>query len=88
MKLCFILDTSVGQVLTPTIKLTFPLYCTGKLNPNANQVGMWALSQSGCEKLVPNRRSLRVWGLFGGKKENNEKSDDAPSKVHTDDFHL
>lgn len=28
-----------------------------------------------------NCRSLRVYGLFGGKKEKNEKSDDAPSKA-------
>lgn len=62
-------------------KRTSSLASFSKLNPNANQVGMWALSQSGCQKLVPNRRSLRVWGLFGGKKENNEKSDDAPSKA-------
>ncbi|PON99376.1 Nucleoid-associated protein YbaB/EbfC family [Trema orientale] len=28
-----------------------------------------------------NRRSLCVHGLFGGKKDNNEKSEDAPSKA-------
>ena len=29
-----------------------------------------------------NRRSVRVYGLFGGNKENSEKGDDARSKVN------
>lgn len=27
------------------------------------------------------KRSLHVYSLFGGKKENNDKNDDSPSKV-------
>lgn len=34
-----------------------------------------------CSKTGKTSRSLRVNGLFGGNKENNEKSDDTPSKV-------
>ncbi|KAA8522857.1 hypothetical protein F0562_009280 [Nyssa sinensis] len=52
-----------------------------KLNPNTNPVGMWILSRSICRKLGHGRRSLHICGLFGGKKENNEKSDDSPSKA-------
>ncbi|XP_057967266.1 nucleoid-associated protein At4g30620, chloroplastic isoform X3 [Malania oleifera] len=39
------------------------------------------LSQPGYCKVGHNRRSLCIYGLFGGKKDNNEKSDDAPSKA-------
>ncbi|GMQ02817.1 hypothetical protein CsSME_00048874 [Camellia sinensis var. sinensis] len=30
---------------------------------------------------ISTRRSLRIHGLFGGKKENNDNGDDAPSKA-------
>lgn len=43
---------------------------------------MWALSQPTSQKLMCNRRSLRVSGLFGGKKD-SDKSDDGPGKVYT-----
>lgn len=39
------------------------------------------ISPYGPWKVEKNNRSLCVCGLFGGKKENEEKSDDAPSKV-------
>ncbi|XP_057967265.1 nucleoid-associated protein At4g30620, chloroplastic isoform X2 [Malania oleifera] len=52
-----------------------------KLNPNMNHVCMQVLSQPGYCKVGHNRRSLCIYGLFGGKKDNNEKSDDAPSKA-------
>ncbi|KAG6739837.1 hypothetical protein POTOM_057452 [Populus tomentosa] len=51
------------------------------LNLNANVVGKQLLSWSGKQKSERNYRSFRVIGLFGGKKENSEKSDDAPSKA-------
>ncbi|KAL8145268.1 nucleoid-associated protein At4g30620, chloroplastic-like [Apium graveolens] len=51
-----------------------------QLNSNLNQVRMWALSQPTSQKLVCNRRSLRVSGLFGGKKD-SDKSDDGPGKA-------
>ncbi|XP_011018042.1 PREDICTED: uncharacterized protein LOC105121190 isoform X1 [Populus euphratica] len=53
----------------------------GNLNLNANVVGKQLLSWSGKWKSERNYRSFRVIGLFGGKKENSEKSDDAPSKA-------
>lgn len=43
-------------------------------------VGKDALSWSHQQRGGHNFRSLRVNGLFGGKKD-NEKGDDAPSKV-------
>ncbi|KAL5774977.1 hypothetical protein ACOSP7_012534 [Xanthoceras sorbifolium] len=50
------------------------------LNSNSNFAGKEVLSRSGQQKSGRNFRSLRVNGLFGGKKD-NEKSDDAPSKA-------
>ncbi|XP_059635708.1 nucleoid-associated protein At4g30620, chloroplastic-like [Cornus florida] len=52
-----------------------------KLSPNGNRLHTWILSQSGCRTLGHKCRSLRICALFGGKKENNEKGDDAPSKA-------
>ncbi|EXC19672.1 hypothetical protein L484_003694 [Morus notabilis] len=57
---------------------TIPL--TGNINSTANIVGK-QIPWYGCRKLRHNRRSLCVYGLFGGKKENNEKADDASSKA-------
>ncbi|OVA01338.1 Nucleoid-associated protein YbaB [Macleaya cordata] len=51
-----------------------------KVNLNTNPVGLPTLSWSG-RNLGHNRRTLRVYSLFGGKKDNNGKSDDAPSKA-------
>ncbi|KAK3189734.1 hypothetical protein Dsin_029295 [Dipteronia sinensis] len=51
------------------------------LNLNANFAGKEVLSWSGQQKSGRNFRSLRINGLFGGKKDNNEKSDDGPSKA-------
>ncbi|KAH7569224.1 hypothetical protein JRO89_XS06G0126600 [Xanthoceras sorbifolium] len=55
-------------------------YWKGNLNSNSNFAGKEVLSWSGQQKSGRNFRSLRVNGLFGGKKD-NEKSDDAPSKA-------
>lgn len=58
------------------------LYYIGNLNSSANFVDMKILSRSDHRRVGPEQhRCLRVYGLFGGKKDNNEKSDDAPSKV-------
>ncbi|XAR66747.1 hypothetical protein NMG60_11013071 [Bertholletia excelsa] len=52
-----------------------------KTNLNTSPVGMWSSSQSSCLKTQHNHRSVRIYGLFGGKKENDGKSEDAPSKA-------
>ncbi|KAJ8768076.1 hypothetical protein K2173_021016 [Erythroxylum novogranatense] len=51
------------------------------LNLNANLVGKQFGSLSSHHNRGLSNRSFRVYGLFGGKKENNEKGDDAPSKA-------
>ncbi|XP_059641729.1 nucleoid-associated protein At4g30620, chloroplastic-like [Cornus florida] len=51
-----------------------------KLNAKANTVGLSVLSWPG-SKTAKTHRSLCVHGLFGGKKESNDKSDDSPSKA-------
>lgn len=55
---------------------------SGKPNLNMNLAGKQNLSwPSQRQNSGNNNRSLRVYGLFGGKKD-NEKSDDTPSKVN------
>ncbi|XP_031122404.1 nucleoid-associated protein At2g24020, chloroplastic-like [Ipomoea triloba] len=49
--------------------------------PNTNQVGVWMQSQVGFTKVVDKHRPLRIYALFGGKKDNNDKSNDASSKA-------
>ena len=45
-------------------------------------VDMKILSRRGCSKVGHGQRCTRSYGLFGGRKDGNEKSDeDAPSKV-------
>jgi len=54
----------------------------GKLNSNSNIVDTKILLgglRRGCKKVGDERRCVRLYGLFGGRKD--EKSDDAPSKV-------
>ncbi|KAF3452945.1 hypothetical protein FNV43_RR03378 [Rhamnella rubrinervis] len=51
------------------------------LNATANLAATEIFYRCGYRKFGHNYRSLRVNGLFGGKKENNEKGDDAPSKA-------
>ncbi|KAE9602358.1 hypothetical protein Lalb_Chr12g0198741 [Lupinus albus] len=53
-----------------------------KLNSSANVVDMKVFSRSGCQKVGLHHKHFRVNALFGGKKENNDKSDDTPSKVN------
>ena len=52
-----------------------------KLNSNANILNMKILCRSGRQQVGPASRNFRVYALFGGKKENDDKSDDAPSKA-------
>ncbi|KAK4344411.1 hypothetical protein RND71_037505 [Anisodus tanguticus] len=52
-----------------------------KPRPSVNQVGMWTLSRSGCRKVLDNPRRLQICSLFGGKKDDNEQNNDAPSKA-------
>ncbi|KAK9213567.1 hypothetical protein WN943_002955 [Citrus x changshan-huyou] len=54
---------------------------SNNLNLNSNLAGKEMLSFSSQQKSGHQFRSLRVCGLFGGKKDNNEKGDDAPSKA-------
>ncbi|KAK7329919.1 hypothetical protein VNO77_24101 [Canavalia gladiata] len=63
-------------------KKPFPLSTSlFKLNSSANVVDMRTLSRHGSKRIGPDHRHFRIYALFGGKKENNEKSDDAPSKA-------
>ncbi|XP_038879413.1 nucleoid-associated protein At4g30620, chloroplastic isoform X2 [Benincasa hispida] len=50
------------------------------LNSVSNIIGV-RISPYGPWKVEKHNRSLCVYGLFGGKKDNEEKSDDAPSKA-------
>ncbi|XP_022135106.1 nucleoid-associated protein At4g30620, chloroplastic-like [Momordica charantia] len=50
------------------------------LNSMSNIVGV-RITSHGPWKVHKNNRSFCVYGLFGKKKENEEKSDDAPSKA-------
>ncbi|XP_052183341.1 nucleoid-associated protein At4g30620, chloroplastic-like [Diospyros lotus] len=51
------------------------------LSCKTNPVSMWILSRSACQKIGHNHRSVRICGIFGGKKDNNEKGDEASSKA-------
>ncbi|XP_028192957.1 nucleoid-associated protein At4g30620, chloroplastic-like [Glycine soja] len=52
-----------------------------KLSFNSNIVDMKILSRCGCLKVGNDQRCFRLYALFGGKKDNSGKSDDAPSKA-------
>uniref|UniRef100_A0A2P2KU94 Uncharacterized protein n=1 Tax=Rhizophora mucronata TaxID=61149 RepID=A0A2P2KU94_RHIMU len=53
----------------------------GNLNMNPNIVGKQFLSWPSHQISEHGDRTVRVSGLFGGKKENSEKGDDTPSKA-------
>ena len=57
----------------------------GNLNSASSMVGK-QISWSSYRNSRQTRRPLRVHGLFGGKKENNEKGEDANSKVNQANF--
>ncbi|XP_010927959.1 nucleoid-associated protein At2g24020, chloroplastic [Elaeis guineensis] len=67
-----------GSLLRPTDRIAsaFPSspFCH-KLKANGAPILSWPLN-----KRTHLLKSLRVYGLFGGKKEKSENSDDAPSK--------
>ncbi|KAL5146998.1 Nucleoid-associated protein, chloroplastic [Glycine soja] len=50
-----------------------------KLSSSSNIVDM-KISRCGCRKVGHGQRCFRLYALFGGKKDNNGKSDDVPSK--------
>ncbi|XVE53639.1 hypothetical protein DITRI_Ditri03aG0019100 [Diplodiscus trichospermus] len=62
-------------------KKPIPSLSLGNFNLNTILAGKQFLSLSAPQKSGRNYKSLRVYGLFGGKKENDEKGDDAPSKA-------
>ncbi|KAB2072677.1 hypothetical protein CXB51_018360 [Gossypium anomalum] len=70
-----------NQLGTTDWKKSIPSLSLGNLNLNKNLAGKQFLSLSAPQKSGLNYKSLRVNGLFGGKKENGEKGDDAPSKA-------
>ncbi|KAK4431877.1 Nucleoid-associated protein, chloroplastic [Sesamum alatum] len=52
-----------------------------RLKTSSIPVGICILSRSSYQKLIEKRRPIQICCLFGGKKDNSEKSDDAPSKA-------
>ncbi|KAG8495343.1 hypothetical protein CXB51_013064 [Gossypium anomalum] len=53
----------------------------GSFNLNTNLACKQLLSSTFRRKTGHNYKSLRVYGLFGGKKENGDEGDGAPSKA-------
>lgn len=53
----------------------------GKLVSCTPRVGFPTRSRVGYGLSVDKRGPLRIYALFGGKKDNNDESDDAPSKA-------
>ncbi|XP_011079400.1 nucleoid-associated protein At4g30620, chloroplastic [Sesamum indicum] len=52
-----------------------------RLKTNSSPVGICILSRSCHQKLIEKRQPIQICCLFGGKKDNSEKSEDAPSKA-------
>lgn len=62
--------------------LVLTLLLLGTFTDNlSSKTNLQSSSHSGYRHCGHIQRSVLVNGLFGGKKENNENSDDAPSKV-------
>ncbi|BBH08616.1 Uncharacterised BCR, YbaB family COG0718 [Prunus dulcis] len=62
--------------------LVLTLLLLGTFTDNlSSKTNLQSLSHSGYRHFGHIQRSVLVNGLFGGKKENNENSDDAPSKA-------
>ncbi|KAL8502428.1 hypothetical protein ACS0TY_021538 [Phlomoides rotata] len=51
------------------------------LNTSTGPTGICCLSPSSYQKLMRKQRTLQICGLFGGKKDDGEKSNDANSKA-------
>ncbi|OIW19485.1 hypothetical protein TanjilG_09505 [Lupinus angustifolius] len=73
----------LSDIHGPTERKNLPSFSNPlcKLNSSANIVDMKIFSRRGCQKLRLHHRYFRVHALFGGKKENKDKGDDASSKV-------
>ncbi|KAE8687662.1 Alpha/beta-Hydrolases superfamily protein [Hibiscus syriacus] len=69
-----------NQLGTSDWKKPIPSLSHGNFNLNKNLAGKQFLSVSTPTKSGKSYKSLRVYGLFGGKKENGEKGDE-PSKA-------
>ncbi|KAK6151568.1 hypothetical protein DH2020_014203 [Rehmannia glutinosa] len=52
-----------------------------RLHTSTCPVGIRILSRSSYQKLIQKQRPLQICCLFGGKKDNGEKSDDTTSKA-------
>lgn len=76
---CVAFDTLLHPVPSCPVILSF--YDADKLDLNKNIVAMWNVPHLGRLKLPKTRRQLQICNLFGGKKDNKDNSDDAPSKV-------
>ncbi|XP_022869214.1 nucleoid-associated protein At4g30620, chloroplastic-like isoform X2 [Olea europaea var. sylvestris] len=70
------MEAASSAALTPQLRHSID----SKLNQSVNPIAIPSLS---CRRSQTGkaRRSLRVHGLFGGKKDNNDKSDDGSSKA-------
>ncbi|KAJ0752206.1 putative nucleoid-associated protein YbaB/EbfC family [Helianthus annuus] len=66
---------SSATTFTPQISNFNGLASFQKLCLKPNSVGMRTASQHGHLRLVDNRRSVRVFALFGGGKKDNDKDD-------------
>ncbi|KAK8660731.1 hypothetical protein V6N13_051644 [Hibiscus sabdariffa] len=69
-----------NQLGTADWKKSIPSLSHGNFNLNRNLAGKQFLSLSTPTKSGQNYKSLCVYGLFGGRKENDEKGDE-PSKA-------
>ncbi|KAH6794415.1 putative BCR [Perilla frutescens var. hirtella] len=57
-----------------------------RLSNSTSPVGICVLSQSSYQKLIGKQRPLQICCLFGGNKNDGEKSNDAPSKASYPSF--
>ena len=78
---CRLLFDFQFKLFSILLELLIIVYFVGNLNSSANIVDMKVLSRCGGKKIGTDFRSFRVYSLFGGKKDDNENSDEAPSKV-------
>ncbi|KAK6126972.1 hypothetical protein DH2020_039283 [Rehmannia glutinosa] len=66
---------------SPVINHFITFFCSDRLNTSTCPVGIRILSRSSYQKLIQKQRPLQICCLFGGKKDNGEKSDDTTSKA-------
>lgn len=85
------LDREMSSVtsLTPVLRSPFSVYLLSYCCVSGNLRSSMSIAGSGRQRLLSSNdkiegspyRRLCVHSLFGGKKDNSEKGDDAPSKV-------